>query len=126
MANLGLIQSYLAALTDTAERNGVYQAFLEAMTNFTVGFPEPGVVQSERASNLRWYPVTFTTSTVANREVAIAHGLPVTPYLIIPVLDPSNVGSGIPQLKVTRAADDTYLYVSSPVTAVPVTIFVEG
>ena len=73
MANIGLVQSYLAAVP-AQQQSALLQAFIETLENFTAGRPEPGVTQVERACNLRWYPLTFTTSAVANREVAIAHG----------------------------------------------------
>lgn len=125
MANIGLVQSYLSAIP-SAQRAPLLQAFLETLQNFTAGRPEAGVTQVERACNLRWYPLSFTTSAVANREVAIRHGLPTAPYLIIPVLDPTEVGGQVVPLKVTRVADDEFVYLSSSVTNAAVTIFVEG
>jgi len=125
MANLGLVQSYLSSVPAT-QRPALLQAFLEVLQNFTAGRPEPGVTQIERACNLRWYPVSFVTSSVANREVAIPHGLPTAPYLVIPVLDPTEVGGQLVPLKVTRIADNEFVYLSSSVTNATVTIFVEG
>lgn len=125
MANSGLVQSYLSAVP-SAQRTPLLQAFLEILQNFTAGRPEPGVTQVERACNLRWYPLSFVTNAVANREVAIPHGLPTAPYLVIPVLDPTEVGGQLVPLTVTRVADDRFVYLSSPDTNATVTIFVEG
>lgn len=125
MANLGLVQSYLSSVPQQ-QRSPMLQAFIEVLQNFTAGRPEPGVTQVERACNLRWYPLSFVTPAVADRELAIPHGLPTVPYLVIPVLDPSEVGGQLVPLKVTRVADNQFVYLSSSVTDAAVTVFVEG
>src|SRR5580700_10278438 len=124
MAAISIIQSYLTAVSDSVARNGLNLSFLEVTSNFTAGRPEPLVSQSDRGCNLRWYPLGFQTSSVANREVAIPHGLPSTPYLVVPCLDPSMVGAQLVPLKVTRAADQQFIYLSSPTVSAPVVVFV--
>lgn len=69
--------------------------------------------------------VPFTTSATPDGEVAIAHQLERVPRLAFPVLALDTVGESIVQLAVTRAADATYIYLSSPETNVLCHIYAE-
>jgi hypothetical protein len=77
------------------------------------------------AENFSGALVPFTTADAANGEVAVAHMLGRTPRLAIAMLDLGTVNATLPTLTVTRAADATYVYVSSPTTSAATTLYVE-
>lgn len=67
-----------------------------------------------------------TTPAVANTEFVIAHDFGHAPYLWTSVLPLDEVNAQIVRLKVTRAADATNLYLSSPDINAPIAGLVEG
>jgi len=71
----------------------------------------------QRSENFGGHLVPYTTSTVADQEVAVAHGLGRTPRWLIPGLPANVVNATNPTVTITRAADATYFYVSSAVTS---------
>lgn len=82
----------------------------EAFKTLRFGAPDTDAVACE---NFGAHLVPVTTSGTANQEVAIAHALGRVPRLIIPCVDPLTVNATIPVFTITRAADATYLYLSS-------------
>lgn len=84
------------------------------------------VVNGERAENFAAHYLQGKTAAVANAEFKIAHGLDAAPYASLPVLPLDAANAVLPQLKVTRAADDTFIYLSSPVTGATFLLLVEG
>lgn len=67
-----------------------------------------------------------TTDATANTEFSIPHGFGRVPYLLYPVLPLDVVNAQIVPLKVTRAADDKRIYLSSSAESAAVTVAVEG
>lgn len=87
-------------------------------------FGAPGD-DAQPAENFGGALVPYTTASAADGEVAIAHRLGRTPRLAIPLLQLDTVNATLPTLTITRAADRTYLYVSSPTTSAAGLLYVE-
>lgn len=122
MASLGLIESYFNALPREARQ--VMVAFARGV------FPElefgtPDTDGATRATNFRGHLVPFVTSSTPGREVAVAHLLARVPRLVLPALNPNQVGAGLTTLSVTRAADRAYVYLASPDADLPVVVYLE-
>jgi hypothetical protein len=121
MANLGYMEALVAPLPQ-AVKVPIVNFIRGTMT--TLRFGAPGDAAA-RAENLGGALVPFITSGTADGEVAVAHQLDRIPRMLIPCLRLSTVNSTIPELTVTRAADATYFYVSSPVQEASVWAYVE-
>jgi hypothetical protein len=111
-------------LTPTLE--AVARCFDYVLSDLRVGRVHPGESLQTRGGNLQWYPLSATTPAVADTEFSIRHGLKSAPYLLVPALPLDGAGGQLVPLTVTRPADGTRVYVSSPVTDAVVTFFVEG
>ena len=121
MASIAYIKTVLNRLEDKI-KSPLYAAFEHLLdTGGQIG----GVQHQEKAINYRWVRMDSTTATVANEEFSIAHGMGTTPLYVIPVVPLDSSGVWLPRLKVTRAADPSRLYLSSPDTGVQFTVFVE-
>lgn len=117
--------SYLKTLfggADAGLRRALDQAWEYILGNLRFGRP----VDQDRAENFQAYFYEATTPGVANTEFSIAHGLGRAPYLLIPVMPLNTVGAQMVRLEVTRAADESRIYLSSPDTDAPITILLEG
>lgn len=121
MADTGFLET-LANPTPPEIRRSLIQIIREGFGKLSIGAPSTVAV---KARNFDGRLVPVTTSSVADQEVAIAHGLARKPRLLIPVLDPNTVNGTIPELTITRAADATYLYLSSPTTTASFHFFCE-
>ena len=119
MASIGYVEASLGGLP-REQRGPIKGAFDYVLDNLAFGAVEHQV----RATNFQAYWITATTSSVANQEVAIAHGLGKTPAFAFPVLPLDGVNSGTPVLTVTRAADASRLYLSSASTSVAFALLV--
>ena len=121
MANASYVKSLFGGIDATLKR-ALDQAWDHILTkNLRFGRP----THMEASENLRGYFYTATTPAVADTEFTIAHGLGVVPYLLIPVLA-LDEGAKLVRLTVTRSADASRVYLSSPDTNAPVTILLEG
>lgn len=69
--------------------------------------------------------VPYTTSSVANREVAVAHGLGRTPRWLMPGLPANVVNATAPVITISRAADMRYFYVKSATASATGWMYVE-
>jgi hypothetical protein len=70
--------------------------------------------------------VKVTTSATSGQEVAVAHGLGRTPNVMWQVVSPTVVNAGfVGDLTVSRAADETRLYLTSADTGVVFWLYVE-
>lgn len=98
----------------------------DVQTKLLAGRPLMGENQNARGANLRWFPLTATTPSVANTEFSIVHGIGTVPYNLIPCLPLDGVGGMLVDLTVTRAADIARVYLSSSVVNAPITVFVEA
>lgn len=119
MADIGYVESELGGL-DKDTKRGLVSALRYVLNNLTLGAPD-----QPRAKNFQWYWFSATTSSVANTEFSIAHGLGRTPTVILPALPLNTVGAQLVNLEVSRAADASRIYLKSPSTSAAVTILVE-
>jgi hypothetical protein len=119
MANSGYVEATLGGLEDDVKQP-VMAAFDYVLDNWTIGPLEHG----ERATNLSAVWLTGTTSSVANQEFTIAHGLERTPTYVLPVAALGEVGSQVVPLTVSRAADGVRIYLASSSTSAPIALLV--
>lgn len=103
-------------------RLALQRIFDYVLKNLRLGRPDHQVA----SENLQASFVTGTTHAVAGTEFSIAHGRDAAPYLVVPVLDLQTVGARTVPLQVTRAADDTRLYLKSTIASAPICLLVEG
>ena len=118
MASIGYVETLLNTL-EAKVKKPLVDAFRHVLMDLRLG-------TGTKAANFAWYRVQGVTSTTANGEFSIAHGLGVTPTWVIPVAELSQVNSQIVSLQVTRAPDNRRIYLASPSTNAVVTLLVEG
>lgn len=106
MAAPGGVETILNGLKDDVKKVLVEytRAFLPLLR-----FGPPDVPKAE---NFLAYKVTSTTAT-STSEFSILHGMGTTPYLAMPFVDLSAVGSAMVPLTVTRAADAMRVYLKT-------------
>jgi hypothetical protein len=121
MAQPSYIEALLGGL-DAGVKRALKLVFEYVLTNLRFGRPE----ERQRAENIQAYYYSATTAATANQEFAIAHALGRAPYLVLPVLSLQDVGAKLVPLTVTKAADESHVYLSSSVTNAPITVLVEG
>lgn len=120
MATSSVIETYSGGL-DAAIKSALKKIFDYVLKN--VRFGRPG--HQDSSENFSGSFVEGTTHAVANTEFSIEHGRDTAPYLAIPVLDLNTVGSRIPPLQVTQAADGRRIYLSSSETDVAISLYLE-
>jgi hypothetical protein len=118
MAAPGGIEAELGPLPIELKRifTNVFRAFLPNLRF--------GPMDTAKAENFAAYKLTSTTAA-STAEFSIAHGMGRTPYLILPALDLTAVGSKFVPLEVSRAADSQRIYLKSSVTSTPFSMYVE-
>lgn len=122
MANSAYAKSLLGGLPSEIKA-AIHRAFEYVVDR---SFEFGPVDHQERTANFRGIYLQVETSDVANREVAIAHGLGRTPNMCIPVINPGAVNSRlVGDLTVSRAADASRLYFTSASTSATVFLYVE-
>lgn len=121
MASKGYVETLLNALPEGV-KTPVTQAFRHVLDNLSIGGPN----DMERATNFRWYRFDTVTSSVANQEFSVHHGLGQIPLLCWPVMFLDSSGGHIVRLKATRPADAQRVYLSSPDTGASLTLMVEA
>lgn len=114
------------SMFDPPQQNALNQFAQEVQSNLLAGRPTYGDNQTSRGANIRWFPLSGTTSATPNGEFSILHGLSTIPYNLIPCLPLDGVGGMLVDLTVTRAADEKRVYLSSSVADAPITVFVEA
>ena len=119
MANIGYVESSLGPLP-AQTKAPIKSAFEYVLKNLSLGAVEHGTI----ATNLQAVWLTGTTSTTANQEFSIPHGLERTPTFAFPVLALDAVNTQTPVLSVSRAADDRRVYFSCASTGVAVAMLV--
>ena len=122
MADSGVVDVYLAGLTDTNTRRILNTIFKYILKDIRFGRSESG----EASTNLGGGFFTATTPSVANTEFTVPHSFGRAPYLLVPVVPLDAVNSQIVPLKITRAADASRIYLSSSSTSAVVFFFLEG
>ena len=120
MADIGYIETELGG-EEPSRKKGLVNSFRYLLGNLLIGAPEHG----KRAKNFQWYRFDVTTSSVANTEFSLAHGLGRTPTAILPMIPLNSVGARMVNLEVTRAADASRIYLKSPSTSAAITVLVE-
>jgi hypothetical protein len=120
VASKGYVQSLINRLDDKV-RVSLNYVFDHVLDNGQIGPIEHG----KKAINFRFYRLDATTSTAANTEFSIIHGLGVAPFHVLPLLPLTSSGVQMVRLKVTRAADASRLYLSSPDTNAAISVLVE-
>lgn len=75
-----------------------------AMPNLRIG-----PIDTAKAENFAAFKLTSTTAA-STEEFSIEHGIGRAPYLALPVMDLSAIGSRLVPLTVTRAADARRMY----------------
>lgn len=122
--DIGDLRRLVAGVPDPTTKR-ILTELVETM--FGRGGVQFGAVSHQaRAKNLTGFYLEGTTSTTADSEFSIAHGLGRTPYIALQVSPLDTVGAKQVRLRVTRAADSQRIYLASPETAAPVTLLVEG
>ncbi|MGE0445580.1 MAG: hypothetical protein AB7P99_10150 [Vicinamibacterales bacterium] len=121
MADRGYVRQNLGAF-EGAQKVGLQTIFDYLLRTWRIGLPG----HQKPAENMAWVQVDGVTASVANTEVAIAHGLGSAPRVAFPCLDLGTVGAQMVPLKVTRAADASRIYVSSSSTSAAFTLFIES
>ena len=120
MADVAYIKSLFSGTPD-AVKKAADGAFTYLLGNLTLGAPD----EARRSKNFQWYWFSGTTSSVANTEFSIAHGLGRVPSVILPVLPLASVGAQMVPLQVSRAADVNRIYLKSSSTSAAITVLVE-
>ena len=120
MSDRGYVLGELAGIPDEATKRILQRVFEHVLDQGSFGEPD----HQTKARNFRSFFERSTTAT-STGEFSIAHGLPYTPTLAIPVIDVSHVGGQIVPLEVTRAADGKRIYLKSGSTAAPFVLLVE-
>ena len=118
------VPAYVEALLgglDANMRRVLTEAFRYVVPNTKFG----PVDHQTKSENFQAYYVTSTTSSTANDEFSVVHGLGRTPYLVVPILPLDVVDAKTVRLQVTRAADATRLYLKSPEADAVVHLLVE-
>jgi len=122
MASQGFIETLLSAF-QPAEKKSLSKAFEEVTKFIRFGDPSESAVKAENLSGAFF---TSTTSGTAGNEVAIAHQLGTTPYMLVPVMPLNSTAAQVVPLQVTRAADDQYVYVKSTSTGARFSFYLES
>ena len=105
MADIGFVRSLLAGIADATTKRILTSVSEHVLGNLRFGDPE----HQSRAENFQAYFYTSTTASDTG-EFSVAHGLNVTPNLLIPILDVKQVGATWPLLTISRAADTRRVY----------------
>lgn len=121
MANSGYVLGKLRGLPDNV-KNALTDIFTYVLPDIRVGLPG----HQKKAENLAWIQLDGVTSTTANQEFSIAHGLAMAPRVLFPCLDLTSSGTQMPALTCSRAADARRVYLRSATTSAAFTIFVES
>jgi len=121
MADLGALRGFFGGMP--APIKVAMDGFINyAFKNIRVGLPG----HQKPAENLSWSQLDGVTSSNANQEFSIAHGLDVAPRVAFPCIDLTSSGTQLVTLTVARAADTKRVYFRSGSTSAAFTIFVES
>lgn len=119
MANLGLIEAFLRPVPEATRR-----PLTDIMRHLVPSIEFGPVAHQTPATNLKGVTIVSTTAT-STGEFSVAHGLGRTPYLAIPAVDLTLVGSQMVPLEITRAADAVRVYLKSTSTNAVFALYVE-
>lgn len=120
MATIGFVEALLGGLEANTKR-ALVEVFRYVLPNQRLG----PVEHQKKTESFQGYYLNSTTSSTANDEFSVVHGLGRTPYLAVPVLPLDQVGAKTVRLEVARAADGQRVYLKSPEASAPISLFVE-
>ncbi len=120
MADASYVKSLVGALAADVKL-ALDQAFTYVLGNLRFG----SVEHQTRATNFQAYWLTGVTSSNANQEFSIAHGLGYAPSVLFPVLPLDQIGAQLVPMTVSRASDVSRIYLKSASTSVPIAVLVE-
>jgi hypothetical protein len=120
MADASYVKSLVGALANDVKL-ALGQAFTYVLDNLRFG----AVEHQTRATNFQAYYLTGVTSSNALQEFSIAHGLGRAPYVAFPVLPLDQIGAQLAPLQVSRAADNSRIYLKSASTSAAIALLVE-
>lgn len=120
MAQAGYVTTLLGTITDTVLRRVLGQAFDYVLGNLRFGV----VTHQARAENFQAYFLEGTTPSDTG-TFSIAHGLPVAPHVLVPVLNLRQPGAVLPRLEVAQIADNKRVYLKSADTNAAFAVLVE-
>lgn len=121
MAKAGYIKTLLGGL-DAGTRVALGNVFEYVLKNLRFGAAEDQTASENFAGAFYQH----TTPATPDTEFTIAHQLGTTPYLLVPVLPLNVVGAKTVRLEVTRAADASRVYLSSPETSAVIRVLIEA
>ena len=120
MSVTGYVESLLGAFPPELKKA------MTEITRYVLPNTQFGPVSHQaKATNFQAVYVSSTTSSTANDEFSIVHGLGRTPYLILPALPLDAVGGSIVRLQVSRVADSQRVYLRSPDTSAVIALYLE-
>ena len=117
MASLGQVETLLNSLADDV-RKTLVNVFRYSMKWSAIG-------NQTKAENFAWYRVTGTTSSNANTEFSVVHGMDHPPAKLIPTLDLTVINSQIVPLTVSKASDGVRVYLKSSSTGASFEAYLE-
>lgn len=121
MADPAYVKSFLGSFEEGQKRS-LTNLFDYLLKSWRVGLPG----HKKTAVNMAWVQLNVTTSTTANTEFTVAHGLGAAPNVLFPCLDLTSSGTQMVTLVTSRAADKNFLYLRSATAGAPITLFVES
>lgn len=120
---MGQIESELRALPADVQATFV-RIFRAILPDLRFGHSQG--VQPDPCVNFGAGFFQATTDATPGTEFSIPHGFGRVPYGLIPFLPLDQVNAQTVPLKVTRAADDKRVYLSSTTASASITVIVEG
>lgn len=122
MADLSSLLSKVNGLDAAAKK-----AWTAVLTDLVpdIRFGHPKGEQPDPCKNMGGGFFQGTTHATPNTEFSIAHNLGRVPYWLMPGLPLDQINSQIVPLKVTKAADNKRVYLSSSVASAAITVYLE-
>lgn len=122
--------SYIESLTGgiTADLRLTFKRVADYFfNNLRFGVPVSRTEQAGvgRAENFQLYCFAATTPSTGGTEFSVSHNLGVTPYLLLPCLNLANVNEQLVPLTVSRAADNSRIYLTSTSTNAAIRFWLE-
>ena len=120
MAVPGLVESLLGGVAPDLKR-ALVEVFRYVLPTGRFG----PVEHQTKLESFQAYYANSTTSSTANDEFSIVHGLGRTPYLAQQVLSLESSGGQFVRLTVSRPADSQRVYLRSPEVSAPIAVILE-
>lgn len=118
MADIAYVESSFGT-TDKETKKAAVEAFRYVLNNVSL-LPN----DKNKAANFQMKYLSGTTSSNANEEFSVAHGLENTPQVLIPVALLTDEASQIVPLTISKAADARRVYLKSSSTSAAFSVLV--